>query len=214
MDARQLKQMIASALGSIRQALRGKLQRAGAAKQVILVQTEGLAGEAFNDAELFQQPGLRSVPLAGMQTIVIPLGGRSANGVVVAMSNGELFITDLQPGEIAVFNENDGVASSIILRNGRVIDITCGTLNINAADAVNITAPNVNLATTTTAISATTVDVTADTTNISGDADIGGNAHVAGTLTGDVDVIAAGKALGAHVHDHVAAGLANSGLNQ
>jgi phage baseplate assembly protein V len=208
MDARQIKQMVANALGSVRQALRGKLQRATSATHVILVQTEGLAGESFNDAELFQQPGLRSVPLPGMQTIVIPLGGRSANGVVVAMSNGALFITDLQPGEVAVFNENDGVASSIILRNGKVIDITCDTLNITAGVAVNITVPNLTLTTTTTAIAASTVAITADMTEIDG------AAHVLGTLSADVDLVAAGKSLKAHVHDQVATGSALSGTNQ
>lgn len=214
MDPRQLKQMIANALGSVRQALRGRLQRATAAKQVILVQSEGLAGERFNDAELFQQPGLRSVPLAGMQTIVIPLGGRSANGVVVAMSNGALYITDLQPGEVALFNEADGVANSIILRNGKVIDITCETLNITASAAVNITAPAVTISTTTTSIEATTANIDATTTNISGETNIGGTANVAQTLAAQVDVRAAGKSLKAHVHNGVAAGMSSSGPNQ
>lgn len=194
MDARQLKQMITGALGSVRLALRGRLQRAAGGKQVILVQAEGLAGEQFNDTEFFQHPGLRSLPLAGMQAIVIPLGGRSANGVVVAMSNGALFITDLQPGEVALFNENDGVANSIILRNGQVIDMTCATLNITASTAVNITTPalHVDAATTTTT----------------------GDVNVAKTLTATVDVKVAGKFLKDHVHDKVSAGFANTGKNQ
>lgn len=215
MDPRQLKQMIANALGSVRQALRGRLQRATAGKQVILVQAEGLAGERFNDAELFQQPGLRSVPLAGMQTIVIPLGGRSANGVVVAMSNGALYITNLQPGEVALFNETDGVANSIILRNGGIIDINCATLNIVASDAVNIHAPTVTLDTTTTTIGATTATIAATTTNIdAATTTISGNVNVAQTLAAVVDLTAAGKSLKAHVHNGVAVGPASSGPNQ
>ena len=215
MDARQLKQTIATALGSIRQALRGRLQRATATKQVILVQAEGLAGEVFNDAELFQQPGLRSIPIAGMQTIVVPLGGRSANGVVIAMSNGALFITDLAPGEVALFNENDGVASSIVLRNGRIIDINCATLNITASEAVNITAPVVALDTTTTTIGATTATIAAATTNIdAATTNISGHANVAQTLAATVDITAAGKSLKAHVHNGVSPGLSSSGPNQ
>lgn len=208
MDARTLKKTIADAIGGVRLALRGRLQRAGGAKQVILVQSDGLAGEQFNDAELFQQPGLRSIPIAGMQTIVVPLGGRSANGVVVAMSNGALFITDLQPGEVALFNENDGVANSIVLRNGRLVEINCATLNINATEAVNIHAPAVTLDTTTTTIGATTVSIDAPTTTASG------NLNVAQTVAGAADVTAAGKSLKAHVHNGVAAGPANSGPNQ
>jgi phage baseplate assembly protein V len=180
MDARQIKNMIQSALGSVRQALRGRVQRAGGGKQVILAQAEGLAGEVFNNAEVFQQPGLRSIPVEGMQAIVIPLGGRSANGVVVAMSNGSLFVVDLKPGEVAIFNETDGEANSVILRNGRVIDMKCATLNVEASEAVNIKAPAVS-------IDAATTDIT-------------GNVDVGQTMTADVDVVAAGKSLKGHVH--------------
>jgi phage baseplate assembly protein V len=149
-----------------------------------------------------------------MQTIVLPLGGRSANGVVVAMSNGALFITDLQPGEVALFNENDGVANSIVLRNGKLVEINCATLNINASEAVNITTPAATLTTTTTTITADTATIDAQATNMTGDASIGGAAQVAQTLEAVVDLVAAGKSLKAHVHNGVAAGLANSGPNQ
>lgn len=205
MDVRQVKLMISNALAGVRQALRGRLQRANAGKQVILVQADGLAGERFNDAELFQQPGLRSVPLAGMQAIVIPLGGRSANGVVVAMSNGRAFVAGLQPGEVAIFNEVDGEACSVVLRNGRIIDIKCDTLNITAGTAVNVTAPTVTLSTSTTHIEADSVAIDADTTDISG------NANVGQTLAAATDVTAAGKSLKTHVHTGVAAGLVDSG---
>lgn len=204
MDTRTVRQLIGRSIDSVRQAIRGRLQRAAAGKQVILVQAEGLAGEVFNNAELFQQPGLRSVPVAGMQTIVIPLGGRSANGVVIATSNGKLFITDLQPGEVAIFNETDGLANSIILRNGKVIDIKCATLNVQATDAVNITAPTFHVATTTTTIEASTVEVDADTTNISGDA------NVDKTLTATTDVVGGGKSLKSHKHPGIVRGAAIS----
>ena len=204
MDVRSVRQLIDRAVGSVRQALRGRLQRAKAGKQVILVQADGLAGESFNDAEYFQHPGLRSVPVAGMQAIVVPLGGRSANGVVVAVSNGSLFVADLKPGEVAIFNEADGAANSIILRNGGIIDIKCATLNIEATDAVNVTAPNVQFSTTSTKIEASTVDVDADTTTISGDATVGK------TLTASQDVMGGGKSLKSHVHGGVARGVAQS----
>jgi phage baseplate assembly protein V len=205
MDPRSARQLIERALNSVRQAVRGRLQRAGAGKQVILVQAEGLAGETFNNAEFFQHPGLRSVPLAEMQTIVIPLGGRSANGVVIATSNGKLFISDLQPGEVAIFNESDGEANSIVMRNGKVIDIKCATLNIEATAAVNITAPSVQLKTTSTRIEASTVDIQADTTTVSGDVDVDK------TVTAATDVIGAGTSLHSHVHKAVSSGTSESG---
>jgi phage baseplate assembly protein V len=193
MDAKQIKLMINNALGSVRQALRGKLQRATGDKQIILLQMEGLAGEPFNGAELFQQPGLRSIPLPGMQPIIVPLNGKSANGVVVAMSNGSLFITDMKPGEVALFNENDGVANSIVLRNGKLIEIKCATLNITATTAVNIDTPKVTM-THDLDVAENTKTATFSTTSISAN-----GAHFAGTIKTDGDAIASGVSLVNHL---------------
>lgn len=172
MDARQIKQMIGNALASVRQALRGNLIRANGARQVIILQMDGVSGESFNAAELFQQPGLRSIPLAGMQPIIVPLNGNSANGVVVAMSNGALFVADLQPGEVALFNENDGVANSLVLKNGKVAELTTQTFTVNA-QVINFNAPTVNMS---------------------------GDVNVEQTLAAAVDVSAAGKSLKGHRH--------------
>jgi phage baseplate assembly protein V len=141
MGPSDVKKMMERALSGVRKALRGRLLRANAAKRVILVQAEGVAGESFNAAEFFQQPGLRSVPIAGMQTIVIPLHGKSAHGVVVAVSNGAAYVTNLQAGEVALFNEIDGEANCLVLRNGRIAELKTGTLNITATEGVNIDTP-------------------------------------------------------------------------
>ncbi|OFJ46392.1 hypothetical protein BA896_021795 [Janthinobacterium lividum] len=206
MDPKQIKGMIASALGSVRQALRGKLTRANGAKQVILLQMEGAAGEVFNAAELFQQPGLRSIPLAGMQPIIVPLNGNSANGVVVAMSNGALFVSNLQPGEVALFNENDGVANSIVLRNGKVVEIRCATLNITATAGVNIDTPTVTM-THNLAVAVNTTTASLNTTATSA-----GAAHFAGTVTSDGDVLAGSISLTNHRTTGVQPGSGVSGL--
>ncbi|MDP3841046.1 MAG: phage baseplate assembly protein V [Oxalobacteraceae bacterium] len=192
MEARQIKQMIHNALGSVRQALRGKLERANGAKQIIILQMEGLADEPFNAAELFQQPGLRSIPLAGMQPIIIPLNGSSANGVVVAMSNGALFVANLQPGEVALFNENDGIANSIVLRNGKIAEITCDTLKIKALLGVEIDTPLVTM-THALDVAENTKTATINITSAAADA-----SQMAGGLQAAGDITANGKS----VHDH------------
>lgn len=140
-----VRKVIDRALSGVRQALRGRISRADGSKRVILVQASGVAGENFNATEFFQQPGLRSIPLAGMQPIIVPLNGKSAASVVVAMSNGALFITDLVAGETAVFNENDGVANSLVLRNGKIAELTTGQLNITATEGVHIDTPKVTM---------------------------------------------------------------------
>lgn len=127
MSPQDVKLQIARALSGVRQALRGKLTRL-TDKQVQLAQVEGVAGELFQDAEFFQQAGLRSRPLAGAQVIVLPLQGSSAHGVVIACANGKLHVANLQDGETALFNERDG--HFIHLKNGRVVRIECETLEV------------------------------------------------------------------------------------
>ena len=145
METGRIKAMINKALGSVRQGIRGKLLRSDASKRVMLVQAEGVNGETLNGVEFFQQPGIRSIPLEGMQVIIIPLNGVSANGVVVSMSNGTAHVAGLQPGEVAVFNEKDGQYNSIVLKNGKLIEVTCEQLTINASVGVNINTPQVGV---------------------------------------------------------------------
>lgn len=226
MQPRDIKSMISGALRGVRQALRGVLVRAKADKRVVIVQMEGLKGESFNDVEFFQQPGFRSIPIGGMQPIIVPLNGNSANSVVVAMSNGKLFITDLQPGEVALFNENDGVANSIILRNGKVIDMTCDVLNINATNEVNIqttqmtvdASAGVQINTPTVTMSdnldvgdSTTVANLTQTGTFSVTSTASGASHMAGGLVADGEITSQGISLPNHTHSGVESGAGSTG---
>jgi phage baseplate assembly protein V len=213
MNPADIKVMIGNAMRGMRQALRGVVSRSNASQQVILAQAVGLNSEQFNNAEIFQQPGLRSNPLPGMQAIIIPLNGKSANGVVVAMSNGKLFVTDLQPGEVAIFNENDGAsANSIILRNGGIINVTCNTLNVNATSAVNVTAGQATISVSGNINSNAAQWNHTGPLNLTGNLSITGNqtttgtALVAGTITGSSsmavsgDITSNGKSYSNHYH--------------
>ena len=185
MSPSDVKHIVGKALRSIRQALRGIVSRSVATNQVILAQAIGLNSEQFNGAEIFQQPGLRSNPLAGMQAIIIPLNGKSANGVIVAMSNGKLFVTDLQPGEVAIFNESDGAAvNSIILRNGGIINAVCNTLNVTATQA--------NIAVSGNITSSAAQWNHSGLLNVNGNASISGTAQVGGAITGGSGMTLAG----------------------
>jgi phage baseplate assembly protein V len=192
MNPADVKNMISNGLRSVRQALRGMLASASGSKQVVLVQMAGKKGETFTGAEYFQHAGLRSVPLAGMQPIIVPLNGSSSNAVVVAMSNGKMFIVDLQPGEVAIFNEGDGAGNSVILRNGRIIDMTCDVLNIHATTAVNI-----QTATLSMSASAGTTLTTPNT-------------NTTGSIHADGDVTSQGVSLPGHKHPGIVRGGARS----
>jgi phage baseplate assembly protein V len=195
MDAAEIKRLIANAFAGVRLALKGKVLRATGKKRIILVQADGLNGESFNNIEFPQMPGYRGMPIAGMQPIIIPLNGKSANGVMVAMSNGAMYIADLKDGECALFNENEGVANSIVIRNGKIINMTCDVLNIKAAIGVNIDTPKVSMThnlevAETTKTNAADVTTSTTTGTFSSTSAAPGANHMVGDIKTDGDVIA------------------------
>lgn len=138
---RQVQKQIDRALSGVRQAYRAVIALCASDTPVQLAQVDGLSGETTPDLELFQHYGFTSNPPAGSMAVVIPLGGKTSHGVIVATEHGTR-IQSLKTGETAIYTAE---GDSIVMRNGRVIDITTETLNIKASTAVNIDAPTVNM---------------------------------------------------------------------
>ncbi|WP_124076177.1 phage baseplate assembly protein V [Burkholderia gladioli] len=138
----EVNKAIDRALSGVRQAYRAVVALCSSDSPVQLAQMEGLSGEVTPDNELFQQYGFTSNPPAGTMAIVLPIGGRTSHGVVVATENASYRVQGLKTGEVAIYTSE---GDSIVMRAGHVIDIQTGTLNIKASDAVNIDAPVVNL---------------------------------------------------------------------
>lgn len=134
----QIDARIRRHLSGIRQAFRGVLTLVKAASAVQLVQLDGLAGEQLQDAELFQDYGYTSNPPAGTMAIVLPIGGRTAHGIVVATEHGSYRLKNLQSGEVAIYTDE---GDSIVLKRGRLIEVTTHTFTLNAATAINLNAP-------------------------------------------------------------------------
>lgn len=132
-----IQRMIQSGLSGVRAAFRGVLARHNTAPGVGLAQAEGLADEGLPDLEMFQHFGFTSGVPAGSQVIIIPLGGRTTHGVVIASENSGLRVTALETGETCVYS---ACGDFIHLKNGNVIDIKTKTLNITADEVVNINA--------------------------------------------------------------------------
>lgn len=178
MNPSAVRNLIDRAMLGLRQALRGRLKSLSH-DRVMLAQVEGLAGEKFQKTEYLQMAGFRSRPLPNAEMVIIPLHGKSAHGVVVTCANGKMFKADVQDGESVLFNETDG--HFIHLKNGKIIDISCDTLNINAAVAVNITSPSIH------ATASTSVTLTSPQTTMSGRMDA-------------TDIYASGTSLCGHHH--------------
>ena len=108
---------INTALNRIRKAFRAVLTRVNSGGQVQTVQARALAGEQLQDNELFQHYGFTSNPLPGTMAVILPLGGNTSHGVIIATEHGAYRLAGLQSGEI-------------VLKRGRIIDVECDTYRV------------------------------------------------------------------------------------
>lgn len=135
---REVKRHIERALNGIRLGFRGKLTRNNSASPIQLAQAAGLADELLQNVELMQQYGYTSNPPSGSECIVLPLGGRTGHGIIIATEHGTYRLKNLKPGEVALYSDE---GDSIVLKRGRIIEVTTQTFRINAATAIELNAP-------------------------------------------------------------------------
>ncbi|OXI36775.1 phage baseplate assembly protein V [Burkholderia aenigmatica] len=189
---REVQKQIDRAFAGVRQAYRAVISLCASDTPVQLAQVDGLAGETTPDVEVFQHYGITSNPPAGSMAVVVPLGGKTSHSVIVATEHASYRLAGLQPGEVAIYTDE---GDSIVLRRGRVIDITTETLNIKAATAVNIDTPIVNMA--------QRLNVKEQITGQGGMSVSGGDGvEVDGSMKVSQDVTAAGKSLVHHKHPY------------
>ncbi|MCG9093985.1 phage baseplate assembly protein V [Laribacter hongkongensis] len=180
---------IGRALAGIRQAFRGVLRSTRSGKGSQLAQVDGLAGEPLPDLELFQQFGFTSNPPAGTAVVVLPLGGRTSHGIIVATENGAYRIGDLQPGETAIFN---AFGDRFVFRDGR-IDGTTKAFRLVASEGMEFDTPDAKFTGAVTVKDALT--------GTGGMAISGGDgARVEGSLHATGDVKAGNVSLTEHNH--------------
>lgn len=200
---------IARRLAGIRQAFRGVLTLVKAAGAVQLVQVDGLAPEKLRDTELFQHYGYTSHPPAGTMAVVVPLGGKTSHGIVIATEHGTYRLKNLKSGEVAIYTDE---GDSIVLKRGRLIEVTTHMLRVNtqvmevnASTRVDFNTPMVTCSEQATVQHRLTGNGSLTITNASG---TGGASSFTGPInqtggdyTTDQDVVAQGTSL--HTHDHV-----------
>lgn len=188
---------IRRAMAGVRQAFRGVLTRVGSGTAVQLVQADGLAGEQLQDNELFQHYGFTSNPLPGTMAVILPVGGRTSHGIVIATEHGSYRLKALAPGEVALYTDE---GAKIVLKRGRVIEtecdvyrVNCKSWEVNASDKADFNTPMLTASEQVTAQG-----------QFSGNGGMvlqGGNgAAITGGLTATGDVVAGGKSLMSHTH--------------
>lgn len=122
-------------LVGIRLAFRGVVTLVKAAGAVQMVQLDALAGEQVQDAELFQQFGFTSNLPKGSMCVVLPIGGKTAHGIVIATEHGSYRLKNLASGETAIYNQWGDYVALKADRHMKVV----------SQAAVDITSPEVNM---------------------------------------------------------------------
>lgn len=125
---KDIDRRIDRAMAGVRQAFRAVLTQVNSAPSVQLIQADALAGEQLQDNEQFQDYGFTSNPPAGTMAVVLPLGGRTSHGIVIATEHGDYWLKALKPGEVALYT-NEG--AKIVLGRGRVISVDCDEYRVN-----------------------------------------------------------------------------------
>jgi phage baseplate assembly protein V len=121
-------------------------------------QVRGFPNETIDNMPVLQIYGLASHAMPGSDATAIFASGDRSNGVIVATGNQQHRLRNLNPGEVALYDNNGTVVK---LAGGGNVQITC-------TGSVTVTAPSITIA--------------ADTITIAGKG--GGNATV--NLTGDI----------------------------
>lgn len=140
-----IRREIGRALASTRQAFRGVLSsyRHRTNGGPMLARAEGLADERLADIEIMQQAGLASGLPTGTPVILLPIGGKTAQSVVIASEHGA-YRVQVAPGEVALYHLTEPDCS-VHLKAGRVVAIKCDKLEVTADTEIRLTAPIVKV---------------------------------------------------------------------
>ncbi|MGL5344857.1 MAG: phage baseplate assembly protein V [Plesiomonas sp.] len=144
----EVNRRISQSLSRIRLAFRIVIGSTDSADRVQTIQGKGIGNEPLRGNELFQHYGFTSCPLPGTMGIVLPLGGVSTHGIVIATEHGAYRLKELKPGEVALYTDE---GAKIILKRGRVIDVDCDVFsmkckqfNVDAEQSAQFTTPHLN----------------------------------------------------------------------
>lgn len=139
-----IRREIARAASATRLAFRGVLRSyRHRASGPMLARAEGLADEQLVDIEIMQHAGLAAGLPVGTPVIVLPVGGKTAQSVLIASEHGT-YRVQVGPGEVALYHLTEPDCS-VHLKAGRVVAIKCDKLEVTADTEIKLTAPIVKV---------------------------------------------------------------------
>ncbi|MEE6042812.1 phage baseplate assembly protein V, partial [Avibacterium paragallinarum] len=140
----------------------------------------------------------------GTQAVIIPIGGQTSHGIVIATENGAFRVKNLQGGEVAIYDQS---GSTIVLKQGRLIEVDCDnfvlnckTYQVNAQTEANFITPKLETSQIFTAQGQINGNGGMAVQGGSGATFSGDVTQTDGSFTTDGDVNASGKSLVNHIH--------------
>ncbi|WAP69035.1 phage baseplate assembly protein V [Jiella pelagia] len=106
------------------------------------LQLNALHGEVRDDVERFQNYGFTSVPHTGAEAVVVFPSGNREHGLVVVVDDRRYRLRSLSAGEVALYSDE---GDAVVLKRGRVVEITTNTLRVNALSKIELNAPTVEM---------------------------------------------------------------------
>ncbi len=97
-----------------------------------------LAEETRDLVERFQEYGFTSHPIPGAEAVMVSVGGNRDHGIVIAVDDRRYRLAALQQGEVALYTDE---GDKIIMKRGRLIEVTTQTLKVAATTKVEMITP-------------------------------------------------------------------------
>jgi phage baseplate assembly protein V len=112
---------------------RGVVAASGAVTKMQTLQVRLKSTELKDGVEHFEPYGFTSRPLPGAEVLAGFFGGDRSHGVVICAADRRYRIREMAEGEVAIYTDE---GDSIVLKRGRLIEVTTHTLRINATELV------------------------------------------------------------------------------
>jgi phage baseplate assembly protein V len=169
---------------------RGVVALVDAAKKLQGLQVRLMAGEVKDGVEHAEPYGFTSNPHAGAEAFVGFIGGDRSHAVAFVVCDRAARLQGLQSGEVAIYTDE---GDCLVLKRGRVAELTTGTFRVNASEGVEFNTPMVK---------ASEQMQVAGAFAGQGGASFSGGGGKAVQIQGDAEVSGDLKAAGASVRHH------------
>ncbi|WP_174891594.1 phage baseplate assembly protein V [Candidatus Hamiltonella defensa] len=100
-----------------------------------------IAGETKAGMEYLEPYGFTGIAHAGAEGVALFLSGDRSHGIVINMAYRRYRLKDLQTGEVALYTDE---GDHIVLKRGRVIEVTTDTFVVKAKNKVVLDTPRVD----------------------------------------------------------------------